>query len=32
MSEYLACISMIGIGVVLGILIGLLIGEWQWRR
>lgn len=31
-SEYLACLALVGIGIVLGIMIGLLIGEWQWRR
>lgn len=32
MSEWLGCMTLIGVGVILGIVIGLLIGEWQWRR
>lgn len=31
MNEWLACMTLIGCGVILGIIIGLLIGEWQWR-
>ena len=32
MSEWLGCLTLIGVGVVLGIMIGLLIGEWHCRR
>jgi len=32
MSEWLGCLTLVGLGIILGIMIGLMIGEWQWRR
>lgn len=32
MSEWLGGLALVGVGIILGIMIGLLIGEWQWRR
>lgn len=32
MSEWLGNFTLVGVGIILGIMIGLLIGEWRWRR
>ena len=32
MSEWLGNFNLVGLGIILGIMIGLLIGEWRWRR
>jgi len=32
MSEWLGCITLSGLSIILGIIIGLVIGEWAWKR
>ena len=32
MADLLAGLTLIGVGVILGMMIGILIGEWVWKR